>query len=293
MRVEIPSGKYVLAVSGGVDSMTLLDLLSKKPGVEVIAAHFNHGIRSDAGADEALVQNQAAKYGIASESGRAKLGPNVSEAAARNARYKFLYEVQAKHKAKAIITAHHQDDLIETAFINLIRGTGRKGLASITSNDNLMRPLLSIEKTSIIEYAKNNNLRWNADSTNENTDYLRNYLRRLVLPKLDKAQKRILISNLDKVAIINKELDSKIANISQFINTNNQINRRLFASLPPDICNELIAHMLRQANIMDFDYKTIRKLNVSLRTANPGTNQPIKHGYSLKFGLTTASLVTP
>src|SRR6478752_10282835 len=105
MKVVVEPGRYVLAVSGGVDSMTLLDILAKKPGVELIVAHFNHGIREDSGQDEELVGQAAATYGLVFEIGSAQLGKNASEAAARDARYGFLRQVQAKYKAKAIITA--------------------------------------------------------------------------------------------------------------------------------------------------------------------------------------------
>src|SRR4051812_31887046 len=115
MKVKVPRGKYILAVSGGVDSMVLLDLLARKPGIELVVAHFDHGIRPDSKKDEVLVRKAAASYGVAFEPGQGNLGPAASEATARQARYHFLDEVLTKHQALKIITAHHQDDAIETA----------------------------------------------------------------------------------------------------------------------------------------------------------------------------------
>src|SRR5438270_2251525 len=118
MKVNVPPGRYVLAVSGGVDSMVLLDLLAKLPGLELVVAHFNHGIRPESVNDEELVANRAKRLNLPLELGYASLGQGASEATARQARYQFLEAVQKKYKAKAIITAHHQDDWIETAVIN-------------------------------------------------------------------------------------------------------------------------------------------------------------------------------
>jgi len=293
MQIEVPRGKYILAVSGGVDSMSLLDILAKKPGIKLIIAHFNHGIRPEAAADEDLVQAQAASYGIVLEPGHGTLGPNASEATARDARYKFLYKIQKQHKAQAVITAHHQDDLIETAFINIIRGTGRKGLSSILSNGQVIRPLLNTSKSEILNYARQNKLRWNDDATNEDDRYLRNYLRLKVLPRLSPSQRQTLISNLDKVAKNNIKFDKELATLSQIINSNNQIDRRLFAALPSNISNELMAYSLRQAGIVDFDRKTVSQLSTSLKTSKPNTLAPIKQGNYLKLGLKTAWFVTP
>src|SRR5258708_37503607 len=101
MKVNTPPGKYILAVSGGVDSMVLLDLLSKKPDVELVVAHFNHGIRADSNLDEELVEKAAQKHGLFHEVGYGKLGAGASEETAREASYKFLKSAARKHKANA------------------------------------------------------------------------------------------------------------------------------------------------------------------------------------------------
>src|SRR3989338_2021299 len=153
---KIPLGRYVLAVSGGVDSIVLLDLLAKQaksPKLRVpssdkkapssqlpvrsykfVVAHFNHSIRLDSGEDEKLVADAAGKYGLRFKVGQGRLGPGTSEDQARTARYKFLETVRKSCQAKTIITAHHQDDVMETAILNLLRGSGRRGLTAIIQN---------------------------------------------------------------------------------------------------------------------------------------------------------------
>src|SRR5581483_3464845 len=160
---KIPKGRYIVAVSGGLDSMALLNMLSNLPEVKPIVAHFNHGMRVDSKLDEDLVTRTAIRLGLPLEIGHGRLGKNASEAKARTARYSFLVRVQQKHKAKAIITAHHQDDLIETAIINILRGTGRRGLTALAQNRNVVRPLLDMSKAEIIKYAKRSNLEWRED----------------------------------------------------------------------------------------------------------------------------------
>ena len=144
LNIEIPTGKYVVAVSGGVDSMVLLDILAKQEDLNLVIAHFDHGIRPDSAKDETLVAKVAKRHGLVFTSKKVALGSNASEALARDARYRFLKTVVKDNHAKALITAHHQNDQIETAVFNLLRGTGRKGLGSLQSTELVLRPLISI-----------------------------------------------------------------------------------------------------------------------------------------------------
>src|SRR5437868_2321087 len=149
MRADIVPGRYVLAVSGGVDSMVLLDLLAKQTELELIVAHFNHGIRPDSAKDEELVAKVAKRLKRSFEAGQGKLSGHTSEEKARDARYKFLKAVTSKYSAVAIVTAHHQDDMIETVILNLLRGTGYRGFTAISNNDEVIRPLLGYAKKEI------------------------------------------------------------------------------------------------------------------------------------------------
>ena len=180
--------KIVLAVSGGVDSVVLLDFLARLKeshefDQDVIVAHFDHGIRTDSAEDLELVRNLAKKYGFEFVSEQGNLGNNASEDTARQARYNFLRSVAARESAK-IATAHHKNDIVESIAINLHRGTGWRGLAVLDSPD-IWRPLLQFEKSQILDYAKKHNLVWHEDSTNTDEKYLRNKFRRLITTDLD------------------------------------------------------------------------------------------------------------
>jgi len=167
--------KYIVAVSGGVDSVVLLDMMTKVPGNELVVAHFDHGIRDDSADDAQFVALLARQYGHAFKVVREELGVAASEALARERRYLFLRALAQKYNAR-IVTAHHLDDLVETVAINLQRGTGWRGLSVLDSD--ITRPLIDTSKQQLINYARANGLVWREDSTNASDAYLRNRIRR-------------------------------------------------------------------------------------------------------------------
>ncbi|MGB4420342.1 MAG: tRNA lysidine(34) synthetase TilS [Candidatus Saccharimonadales bacterium] len=232
IKVNLPAGKYVVAVSGGVDSTVLLDVLSKLPNLELIVAHFDHGIRQESSDDEIFVSNLADKYGLQYESRRENLGEKASEDLARKRRYLFLNEIADKYQAK-LITAHHGDDVIETIAINVIRGTGWRGLAVMDLD--IIRPMTHIMKSEIINYAKCNNLDWREDITNNSDDYLRNKIRRRTMP-LDLDTKLQILMLWEEQKIVKKEIDREVNNI----NKDNSQSRYFFININPDIALELL-----------------------------------------------------
>ena len=125
--------KYIVAVSGGVDSVALLHMLKHHSPHELVVAHVDHAIRSDSEVDVWHVAALAKDYELPFETTRLTLGPQPSEESLRRERYKWLYEVKQKHQADGIATAHHQDDLLETIALNFHRGTGWRGIASVRS----------------------------------------------------------------------------------------------------------------------------------------------------------------
>lgn len=175
---------YIVAVSGGVDSVVLLDIISKKEDTRLVVAHVDHGIRDDSTKDAIFVENLAKKYKLPFESVQLKLGKYSSEDKSRQERYRFLEEIAKKYDAQ-IVTAHHKDDIIETMVLNILRGTGWRGICSLRS-ENIYRPLLSMEKQQLIDYANENDLSWREDSTNTDTTYLRNHVRHKIIAKIDK-----------------------------------------------------------------------------------------------------------
>lgn len=203
------ASKYVVAVSGGVDSVVLLDMMAKK-GSDIIVAHFDHGIRPDSASDAEFVRGLAEKYEVPFEMAREELGLTASEELARDRRYAFLNAVAKKHDAR-IMTAHHVDDVIETIAINIVRGTGWRGLA-VLGSPRIERPLLDKTKTEIVEYAQANSLEWREDSTNQDTKYLRNDLRQK-LSNLDSDTRELLRRYRERQCFLRKEVDNEAGNI--------------------------------------------------------------------------------
>jgi tRNA(Ile)-lysidine synthase len=204
---------YVVAVSGGVDSVVLLDKLYNLCKVEpckLVVAHFDHGIRSDSHLDAKFVEDLANRYKLPFEMKREELGPNTSEETARHRRYDFLRSVAKKYNAK-LVTAHHSDDVIETIAINLLRGTGWRGLAVMDSD--IVRPLVDMTKSEIIEYAKQHKLSWREDSTNASSDYLRNRVRKQT-NELDADVKRQLLALWTTQKSLKKQIDKEVEGLT-------------------------------------------------------------------------------
>ncbi len=200
----------VLAVSGGPDSVTMLDFfakLARRRRLVLLIAHLNHKIRGeDSDRDEAFVKELGRTYGIETVTGRrdvpalAKSGKISLEHAARLARYDFLTKLALKRKFRLIATAHHADDHAETFLLNLLRGTEPKGLLGIPMKRTLagrgsaavsvIRPLLRITRAEIMEYMRANRLPHRKDKSNEDEKFLRNWLRKTLIPLIEKKQPR-------------------------------------------------------------------------------------------------------
>lgn len=194
------NSKIVVAVSGGIDSVTLLDVLftlQAKIKLNLIVAHYNHSLRGkEADLDAKFVKNIAEKYGIAFHSSKgnvrefAKAHSLSLENAGRILRYDFLKQISRSVKAEYLATAHNLDDSIETFFINLFRGTGITGLCGIPEQRNigknlvLIRPLIKISRAEIEEYARLNSLEWREDSSNKLLHFTRNKIRNRFIPFL-------------------------------------------------------------------------------------------------------------
>ena len=193
----LKDSKLLIACSGGVDSIVLAHLVAKMK-LNVAIAHCNFSLRgSESDADAAFVEAFAKKLRLAYHEQRfdtklyAKENTLSTQMAARELRYTWFNELSQAHGYHYILTAHHQDDDIETFFINLSRGTGLRGLTGIPPiNNTIIRPLLPFSKTQILVYAKQQELHWRDDSSNAKTEYLRNKLRIEVLPALIEISKQ-------------------------------------------------------------------------------------------------------
>jgi len=281
MKLAVPPGRYVVAVSGGVDSVVLLNLLSTLPGVRLTVAHFDHGIRKDSRADRLLVQELAQEYRLPFVYHQGNLGEGASEDVARRERYDFLHTVRVAAKASAVITAHHQDDMLETAIINVLRGTGRRGLSSLKNRDTIIRPLLGFEKDQIISYATSHELAWHEDSTNQDQAYLRNYVRQSILAKFSPAQKQQLLKHIQVAAELNDQLEGMLVNQLHIQPSTHKLDRHWFVQLPHGVAREVLATWFRERGVV-FDKKTLERLVVAAKTFTPGKTADVNGGYSMQ-----------
>jgi tRNA(Ile)-lysidine synthase len=183
--------KLLLATSGGLDSMVMVDLFHKLP-FDIAIAHCNFQLRGmESFEDQNFVQNYAetnnielfiTQFDTAVFANDYKLSTQV---AARELRYSWFYELLDTNKYDYILTAHHADDNLETFLINFIRGTGLDGLTGIPEqNDKVIRPILLFSRQELEQYAKENNIQWREDSSNASDKYLRNKIRHNVVPIL-------------------------------------------------------------------------------------------------------------
>jgi tRNA(Ile)-lysidine synthetase-like protein len=278
MKIDIEPGKYVVAVSGGVDSVVLLDLLRLHPHAKIVVAHFDHGIRIDSNEDRRFVEELARLYKLPYVYDKVNLGVGASEAEARELRYAFLKKAQKAAKADAIVTAHHQDDVLETAVINLLRGTGRKGLSSLSNNEGIVRPLLQVPKSDIVDYARRHNLKWHEDSTNHDTNYLRNHIRHNMLPAWNEVERKRLLDIVQHMQSVNTQLDAILGEGTK----DSELDREWFILLPHNVAKEYLASWLRRHEIRDFDRNTLERLTVAAKVAEPGKTMDIVRGRQMR-----------
>ncbi len=189
--------KILLTVSGGVDSMVMLSLFVEG-GYNVGVAHCNFSLRgAESDEDEATVAREAAKYGIPlyckrfdTEAELERSGESM-EMVARRLRYEWFETLCEQEGYTTIAVAHHTDDSIETFFINLLRGTGLRGLTGITrQRGNIVRPLLFAERKEILEYAVAKKIPFREDSSNRSKKYLRNKIRLGLIPMIREINNR-------------------------------------------------------------------------------------------------------
>ena len=203
--------KIVLGVSGGPDSISMLDILNnikKEFGFEIYVAHINHMIREEAIEDEKYVQQYCEKNDIKFFTKRidvqqiANLQKIGTEEAGRKVRYEFFEEILQKVKANKIAIAHNKNDKIETIIMNLLRGSGLSGLKGIEPirDSKYIRPLIECERQEIERYCEINKLNPRIDKTNFENDYTRNKIRNIVIPYIKDEFNPNIIKTLDRLS---------------------------------------------------------------------------------------------
>ena len=236
----------VSAVSGGSDSVFMLEMLlaiKDDYDLKIIVSHVNHGLRgAEAQRDEDFVKKLAEKNGLIYEvehidmAGYAREHSLTCEEAGRKLRYLFFEEIKEKYKADKVAIAHNENDVAETTFLNIFRGTGLDGLESIPlRRDFYIRPILCFEKSEILDFLKENNIHYVDDSTNFTNDYKRNMIRNEIIPFIKKNFNENIVSSMSRLASIAKENNIYLEDIinDKYINIvkSNTIDRESFNEL--------------------------------------------------------------
>lgn len=281
-------GRYVLAVSGGADSMVLLDIFAQargERGYELVVAHFDHGIRQDSHLDAEFVSAAAARAGLPFEVHAATLG-RASEATARASRHGWLETIRVAHGGDAIITAHHQDDLLETSLLNLARGSGRLGLAPMPPGGKIRRPLLACTRAALREYAANRYISWREDPTNADLTNPRNYLRHKLLPAASPKWRSSYLEYLEELSKLNTKITQNInatLNAARRGPENFEFSRDAISLLSPSERQELIvaaARALRPG--IELSHRLITEIADFAATGHSGTYRPLRQSLVLE-----------
>ena len=231
---------FLVAVSGGADSMVLLNLF-KLSDLQFQVAHINYGLRgSNSDKDQKLVEKVCEKneipFHLYKVSEKDNQPENSIQTWARELRYHFFRKIQQKENLDLIATAHHLNDQLETFIINLSKASGIKGLSGIPANENgISRPLLSFSKDDIYQYAKEHHIEFREDLSNQKNDYLRNRIRNEIVPKLMEVNENFLENFGKSVSYLNQTknfVDEKVSEIEKKLIINKEgisiINKKLF-----------------------------------------------------------------
>ena len=219
----------VCAISGGPDSMCLLDLLVKlktKKHFNIVCAHVNHNLRIESNEEEIFVKNYCRKNDVIFEYMKIlNYDKDNFHKCARNIRYEFFENLIKKYNSKYLFTAHHGDDLMETVLMRIMRGSTLKGYGGFSriknkNNYQIIRPLITLTKQQIEDYDKENNIEYAIDKSNFKDIYTRNRYRKYILPKLKEE---------------NKNAHLKFYNFSEYLIESGNY----FENLSQKICNEI------------------------------------------------------
>lgn len=259
-----PNETYLVAFSGGFDSICLLDSLNKITPNRIVAIHLNHNWRGEESDNEEKNCQQFCKKNNI-EFYCEKLSKDIphTETAAREARYQFFENCAKKFNSKIIFTAHNKNDNAETLIYRICKGTGVSGLQGIAEHRGVYyRPLLEISRDEIEKYCKANTLCPNNDSSNKNTKYKRNFIRTNILPLMKEVNPNILdtIETLSTVAKEETKIVEEYLNIiTKKITKDNKIKTQEFLKQSDEVKKRLIYNLFINNNL-DYDRTKILKI---------------------------------
>lgn len=229
--------KLILAVSGGMDSMALLTMYAH---ADIIVAHIDHGTRKSSAEDADFVRQKCQELGVKFYETKLELGEGVSEELARKKRYEFLKTIQEK-EGGTLCTAHHLDDVLESIAINLIRGTGWRGLTPFYG-DELVRPFIisKMWKRDVLKFTGKQNICFRQDPTNYEADYLRNRVREK-MTELDETVRANIIELFEKQNELRNKIEKLVTELAkQTIVGKNFHKKELFLRADEKVALEIL-----------------------------------------------------
>ena len=248
--------KLILAVSGGVDSMALLAMYAH---ADIIVAHIDHGTRKSSAEDADFVRRKCQELGVKFYETKLELGEGVSEELARKKRYEFLKTIQEK-EGGTLCTAHHLDDVLESIAINLIRGTGWRGLTPFYG-DELVRPFIisKLRKQDVLKFAGEQNICFRQDPTNYETNYLRNRVREKMV-ELDETARVDIIELFEKQNKLRGKIEKLVTELAkQTVVGKNFQKKELFLAADEKVALEVLreiclmhGYSLTRKQLVDF-----------------------------------------
>lgn len=268
--------KVLVAVSGGLDSMTLFHLLYQNRAeleIELGIAHVNHKQRPESNMEEKELSNFAQQLGVKFFS--SNFSGDFSEEKARRFRYRFFEEIMLTEGYTALVTAHHADDQAETVFMRLIRGARLRHLSGMTevqpfANGELIRPLLCFHKQDFPDILHFE------DESNFQNDYLRNRIRNLYLPSLEKENPRFK----DSLISLGKEVEDLQTALSHLTQGLDITKLEVFERQIPEVQNFLLQEYLKKFPSLNLNKKQFVEILGILRT-KANYIHPLKDGYEL------------
>lgn len=279
-RLASLDDRILLTVSGGVDSMVLLSLFVRS-GYRVGVAHCNFQLRGEeSDEDEVSVAAEAARYGVPfynrrfDTAGEMERTGESMEMAARRLRYAWFDALSREQGYTAIAVAHHADDSVETFFINLLRGTGLKGLTGISTQlGRIIRPLLFASRKEIVEYAVANRIPFREDSSNRSTKYLRNKIRLGLIPRIREINPKftdLMRRNLSRLGDAQLFIDRAIERIrAEAVTSENGFDTILLERIDPTLPLQFVIYELLSTGY-GFKGDVIDALCRAVEQQNPG-----------------------
>ncbi len=279
-KLATKQDKILLTVSGGVDSMVMLDLFVKG-GYNVGIAHCNFQLRgAESDEDEVLVSDVAANLGVEIYNKRFDTAAEVDstgdsmEMVARRQRYEWFEELSREHGYNHIAVAHHIDDSIETFFINIFRGTGLKGLTGITTQrGQIIRPMMFAQRKDILEYAVSKKIPFREDSSNKSTKYLRNKIRLGLIPRIKEINPKfssLMRQNISRLINAQRFINGTIKKIGAEIMTcNDGIYSLNIEHIDPTLPREFVIYELLNSNF-GFKGDVVDSLIASIQSDSSG-----------------------